>query len=90
MTPENLRFHAAGHLAAAALLVQRGDVAGAGIIMHAIEAFIHHPTVQCPPRIKEMVSDAIENTAAAQQEIETLEAWFVDPFNSTIEVSQNG
>lgn len=90
MTPENIRYHAAGHIAAAALLVQAGDYKGAQIIMHTIEAYIQHPKVQSPPAVRELVSDIIEDTPGSKKLIETLEEWFVASFNTKLEISQNG
>lgn len=85
MTPENVRFHAAGHLASAAMLVEAGDLDGASIILRAIQGYVHNPQVICPPLIKQMVGESIANSGSSLEQIKQLERWFVDPLNSELE-----
>ena len=86
MTPENVRFHAAGHLAAAALLAQEHPNAAAAILRD-IGKFVDHPTVSAPPQLKDKLSEAAGDPRSHIQDIALLEAWFVDPFNTLIEKS---
>lgn len=84
MTPENVRFHAAGHLAAAALLAQEHPNAAA-VILRDVARYVDHPTVAAPPQLKEKLSQAAGDPRSHVQDIAILEAWFVDPFNTVIE-----
>lgn len=86
MTPENVRFHAAGHLAAAALLAQ-SHPAAASVILGAVDQFVNHAKVDAPPQLKEKVLEAKGDPGGHTRDIELLEQWFVDPFNTTIEKS---
>ena len=85
MTPENIRFHAAGHLAAAALLAENGNKAGAKAVLSVVGEFASHAKVNSPPQVKKKIADNIENPDAV--DIALLEKWFVDPFNTVIELS---
>lgn len=87
MTPENVRFHAAGHLAAAVLLVESQFSSAAKPVLRAVGAYINHPMVQAPPEMKQMVADATADPEKHLQAIKTLEEWFVHPLNTTIEKS---
>ncbi len=80
-----MRYHAAGHLAAALLLAQ--EPKAARIVLGVVKRFTELPTVSAPPAITEMLDAAIKDPSASSQEITTLEAWFVDPFNTVIEKS---
>lgn len=85
MTPENLRYHAAGHLAAAHSLANAGLIAASQHVLRVVSSYAHHETVDAPPALREMIAlcagDPKHNTAS----IETLERWFVDPLNTIIE-----
>lgn len=86
-TPENIRFHAAGHLAAAHALASQGQEPAAKFVLQIVEAFTKSPRVSSPPAIGEMITKAIDAPGANLAEIAQLEAWFCDPFNTTIEKS---
>lgn len=86
MTPENIRYHAAGHLAAAALLAQEHPNAAA-VILRDVGRLADHPRVQAPPQVKEKLAKAAGDPRAHVQDITQLECWFVDPFNTLIEQS---
>lgn len=86
MTPENVRYHAAGHLAAAAMLAQTHPKA-AQIILDDVLKYTKHPMVSAPPQVIAKVEEAASQPAAHLKDIILLETWFVDPFNTTIEKS---
>lgn len=84
MTPENIRFHAAGHLAAA-ITIASAHPRAAKEILDVVETFANHPLVSAPPQLKDKLAAA--KKSLDPQELTTLEAWFVDPFNTQIEAS---
>lgn len=86
-TAENIRFHAAGHLACAHALATAGDAQAAKFVLQIVEAFTKSPRVSSPPAIGEMIANAIEAPRAHLSDIAQLEAWFCDPFNTVIEKS---
>ena len=86
-TPENVRYHAAGHVAAAHLLAQTGDAESAKKVLRVVKQYTERPTVSAPPAIGELLTDAIAEPTARLQEIAQLETWLVDPFNTIIERS---
>lgn len=85
ITPENLRFHAAGFLGAAAVLADVGDERGARAVLAVVEKYVDLPNVSAPPQLKEKLAYAMENPKSAIADIHLLEQWFVDPLNTTIE-----
>lgn len=85
MNSENLRFHAAGHLAAAALLAANGNKAGAKSVLSVVQEFANHAKVKAPPQLKAKIATNIETPDAT--DIALLEQWFVDPLNTVIERS---
>lgn len=87
ITPENLRFHAAGHLASAILLVGIGDERGARAVLAVVDQYVNHEKVDAPPQLKEKMTAALESPAANIAEINLLEKWFCDPLNTEIEKS---
>lgn len=89
-TAENVRYHAAGHLSAAAMLIGTGHIDAARVILQVMSQYVHHDKVDCPPAIYDLIADAIADPASFKQEIVMLESWFVDPLNTTIEKSGNG
>ncbi len=86
MTPENIRYHAAGHLAAAVLLAEKHPRAAAAILEEVMR-FATHPKVSAPPQLTAKILSAAGDPAASARDILLLEAWFVDPFNTVIEKS---
>lgn len=86
MTPENIRFHAAGHLAAAALIAQDHPNAAAAILRD-VGKYVEHPTVSAPPQLAAKVAEAAGDPRSHVADIALLEAWFVDPLNTVIEKS---
>jgi hypothetical protein len=82
-TPEQIRFHAAGHVAAALLLVESGHAESASKIMQTVGAYVGHPKVQAPPQVVEKV--AATALAPNSADLKILEQWFCDPLNTQIE-----
>lgn len=87
MTPENVRFHAAGHLAAAHALASTENVRGAKQILGIVRDYTEHALVSAPPALKELIAQSFEDPCKSLKEIALLENWFVDPFNTVIEKS---
>ena len=86
-TPENIRYHAAGHIAAASLLVENGQPTAAKLILKSVMQYATHPQVSAPPQLIGLLSDACEDPVANLISIHTLEEWFVHPLNTIIESS---
>lgn len=86
MTPENVRFHAAGHIAAAAVLTQKNFGGAASAIMEEVNKYVQHEKVNAPPSLKAKVIENIKHPSVS--DLRLLEQWFVDPFNTQIEKSQ--
>ena len=84
MTSENLRYHAAGHLAAAALIAHDHPNAAAAILRD-VGRFADHPNVAAPPQLREKIAAAAGDPRSHGTDIVLLEAWFVDPLNTVIE-----
>ena len=87
ITSENLRFHAAGYLGAAAVLTDGGNETGARLVLAVVDQYVHLPNVDAPPQLKEKLAAAMENPSAHIADIKLLEVWFTDPLNTTIEKS---
>lgn len=85
ISPENVRFHAAGHLAAALLLVESGQAKAAKTVLGPIHAYVNHDKVNAPPQLKSKVSAVID--APNSMDLKLLEQWFCDPLNTQIERS---
>ncbi len=85
ISAENIRFHAAGHIAAALLLVEAGHTTQAAKIMQTVSVFTTHPLVSAPPQVIEKVAHAA--LAPNAEDLRILEQWFVDPLNTLIEKS---
>lgn len=85
-TPENIRYHAAGHLAAAAALIGAGHTEAARVVLNIVQQYINSPTVKVPPAMHEKLNDSIARLGVA--DVVLLEDWFVHPFNTVIEKSQ--
>lgn len=87
MTPENLRYHAAGHLAGAVALIDGGELNGARVLLRTVKQYVDAPQVDAPPQLKEKLRQAAMDPERNRAGIVLLEQWFVDPFNTTIEKS---
>lgn len=85
MTSENLRFHAAGHIAAALVATEFGHAEAAKKIMQIVLAFASHTTVTAPPQMIAKIAACAE--APNSDDLRLLEQWFVDPLNTVIERS---
>jgi len=85
MTPENLRFHAAGHLAAGVALAQAGNIDGARTVYRIVRAVLDMPNIDNPPAFRESLDRAIEDPAGLIPEITELEAMFCSPTNTALE-----
>lgn len=86
-TPENIRYHAAGHIASAHALAQKGDGEAARYVLGIVKQYIEQPSVSAPPAMAELLDTAIAEPITRLDEMATLEQWFVDPFNTIIENS---
>lgn len=86
MNTENVRYHAAGHLAAAALIAEQHPNAAAHILRD-VARYAEHPTVKAPPQLHAKIALAAGDPRSHVKDIVQLEAWFVDPFNTVIEQS---
>lgn len=87
MTPENLRFHAAGHLAAAVALVQSGNPDGARTVCRIVRDYVNDDRVNAPAQVRTIADNLC--LSPTEIEIAVLEKILVDPLNSTIERSGN-
>lgn len=85
MTPENVRFHAAGHLAAAVALTHAGNVEGARTLYRIVRTYLDAPNVDNPPQFRATVDRAISDPASETASIVRLEALFCDPHNTALE-----
>jgi hypothetical protein len=85
LTGEQIRFHAAGHLAAAHALAAAGQVEGAKTVLHIIRQFLEAPNVDNPPQFRETIARAIADPVAEMANIASLEAMFCGPENTTLE-----
>lgn len=85
MTPENIRFHAAGHLAAAHDLAKAGHNDAAAYVLRMVGAYMDEYNVDCPPPMRASIDDYALNPAAHLSDIEALEALFVHPANTALE-----
>jgi len=86
-TPENIRYHAAGHLAAAHALILAGDPDAALTVLRIIETYLASPRVAVPPAVEETLDSAIRHPSESAARVAMLEQWFCDPFNTVIEKS---
>lgn len=87
LTPEQVRFHAAGHLAAASALVAAGHMDAAKIILNIVDDYIADPKVNAPPQLKDRKLITLIGTEHVFRDIVTIESMFVDPFNTRMELS---
>lgn len=85
MTPENVRFHAAGHLAAGVALVQAGNIDGARTVCRVVHAYVTDPKVSAPDALRVLVARMCDEPT--EIELGILERMFVDPLNTQIERS---
>jgi hypothetical protein len=96
-TPENLRFHAAGHIAAAAhIAMQEMDLTKipraerltapcASSILTEVLKYIDDPKVSAPPQLREKLVACIEDPCNNVILMTQLEGWFCDPLNTLLE-----
>jgi hypothetical protein len=85
MTPENVRFHAAGHVAAAVALVQSGNIDGAKTVCRVVRSYVYDAKVSAPEQVRAMADQVCD--APTEIELGILERVLVDPLNTTIERS---
>lgn len=85
-TAEQVRFHAAGHIAAAVLLTEAGLADAAARVMCEVRAYVKNPKVQAPPQVVEKAEFCAE--APNSDDLRLLEQWFCDPLNTLIEKSE--
>lgn len=84
-TTENVRYHAAGHLAAAHSLIVAGKNEAATHVLNIVNEYVNQPTVDAPDAIRELLAFSISHPDLSRDSVAQLESWFVDPFNSVIE-----
>lgn len=89
-TPENIRYHAAGHLAAATILVESGYHDAARIVLSHVVAYANHPQVDAPPQLLAKLSAVAANPENGSVDLRLLEEWFCHPLNTIIENSPQG
>jgi hypothetical protein len=90
MTPEHVRIHAAGHLAAAARLARVGLDHAARVVLTDVRAYMTDPKVKCPPHMIAVIDGAIATPSTKMGDIAGLERIFMDPLNTTIEEGNGG
>lgn len=100
-TPEQMRFHAAGHIAAAALIaMSEADVARpaadaddrmtaprASQILGEVLKYVDHPKVSAPPQLRDKLVACIADPCNNLMTMAQLERWFCDPMNTLLEQS---
>jgi hypothetical protein len=96
-TPENLRFHAAGHIAAAAQIVleevdlakipraERLTAPCAAAILKNVLKYVDDPKVSAPPQLRDKLVACIEDPCNNLMVMTQLEQWFCDPMNTVLE-----
>lgn len=96
-TPENVRFHAAGHIAAAALIVMvEADLdlittgrplraQCASKILKEVLDYVDDPKVSAPPQLRDKLVACIADPCNNLMTMTQLETWFCDPMNSVLE-----
>ena len=85
MTPENVRYHAAGHLAAAVALAHAGNIDGSRTVLRVVRAYLDAPNVDNPPQFRDSLDKAIADPAAEAANIARLEELFCDAANTNLE-----
>lgn len=86
-TPENIRYHAAGHLAAAALLAKAGELKASGILLTEVVSYLESRSVDCPSPLRMSLSEYAKSPATHMADILAIEALFVHPANTALEES---
>lgn len=84
-TPENIRYHAAGHLAAVVALIDTGHLDAARVLLKIIRQYVDHPKVECPKKIREAISACIKDPVSSRGTVLALEEMFCDDLNTQIE-----
>ena len=82
---ENIRFHAAGHLAAACLLASSGHIESARHILRVVAEYMAQPNVDSPPQLRASLAEYIKDPAANIDNIKAFEALFTGDENTHLE-----
>lgn len=82
---ENVRYHAAGHLALIHALIKANHIEAARCGLTIINQYVMHEKVNAPPQLKTKVEKALADPAAHLEDVALLEQWMVSPFNTAIE-----
>lgn len=90
ISAENIRFHAAGHIAAAYSLAASGHVESARHILKIVREYLDSPRVESPQSVKDVMDAAILDPLGRVKDLIALEELFCDQFNTTIEKSNGG
>ncbi len=84
-TAENIRFHAAGHLAAAHSLAKAGHVEAARHVLRIVRQYMESPRVESPPALRASIDAAIIDPVGTADEIAAVEGLFCHPANTALE-----
>lgn len=85
MTPEQVRFHAAGHLAAAHDLAAAGYAEAARYTLGIVSDYMNRERVDCPPPMLLSLKEYAAAPAANLANIKALEDLFTHPANTLLE-----
>lgn len=85
MTPEQVRFHAAGHLAAAYELAGAGKSDAARYVLQIVGKYMDSNRVDCPPPMRLSVDEYATDPAAHLSDIKAMEDLFTHPANALLE-----
>ena len=85
MTPEQVRFHAAGHIAAAHDLAVAGHGAAASHVLGIVLGYMRQRGVDCPPPMIASIEHYCGNPAAHLRDIKAVEELFTHPANTMLE-----
>ncbi len=85
MTPEQCRFHAAGHIAAAHDLAQAGHTAAASHILGIVLEYMAQRRVDCPPPLMASIEEYAARPGMHLADIKAVEELFTHPANTMLE-----
>ena len=85
VTAENVRFHAAGHIAAAYSLAAGGHIESARHVLKIVRQYVDSPSVQSPPPLREKLDASIADPGGSIKDMVLLEQWFCDDANTGLE-----
>ena len=86
-SPENIRYHAAGHLAAAHALASAGHIESAKHVLGIVKQYFASPRVQSPPSFRAVLDGAIADPAVKLNDLAALEQMICHEANTRLEES---